>query len=35
VKVSPYTQQADPDNTVAVRRILKPTRSEPNAGHML
>ena len=29
------TQQAEPERMVAVRRIRRPTRSEPNAGHML
>ena len=35
VKVRPYTQQAEPERMVAVRRMRKPTRSDPNAGHML
>jgi hypothetical protein len=35
VKVRPYTQQADPLSTVAVRRMRNPTRSDPKAGHML
>ena len=34
VKVSPYTQQADPERIVAVRRIRGPIRNEPKAGHI-